>query len=57
MKFENYQQFEEKLVIGLQKSFEKLLIHKQKNDQSFVFFQDGKIVTVDAKDVVNPYLK
>lgn len=39
------------LIEGLKKSFENLVEEKIKNNQQFAFYEDGKVVVVDAIDV------
>lgn len=41
----------EKIMNGLDLTFKKLLEEKRKNDQEFVFSENGKIVTIKARDM------
>ncbi|MEI6141402.1 MAG: hypothetical protein WCP85_19180 [Mariniphaga sp.] len=43
----------EKIVKGVKLAYERLLIEKQKDDSELVFSQDGKIVKVKARDLIN----
>ena len=42
----------EKILKGLQISFEKLVKEKAKNDEELVFSENDKIVRVKAKDIL-----
>ena len=41
----------EKILKGIDLAFKKLLIKKQKEDGEFVFSENGKIITVKARDI------
>ena len=41
----------EQIIKGLELSFSRLLITKQKNDEEFVFSKDGQIIKVKARDI------
>lgn len=41
----------EKIMIGLEESFKQLVKTKRKQNGTFVFSENGKIVHVKAKDV------
>ena len=41
----------EKIIIGLEESFKQLVKTKKKQNGTFVFSENGKIVHVKAKDV------
>lgn len=43
----------EKIVKGVKLAYERLLIEKQKDDSELVFSQNGKIVKVKARDLIN----
>ena len=43
----------DKIVKGVDLAFERLLIEKQKDDSELVFSQNGKIVKIKARDLVN----
>jgi hypothetical protein len=40
-----------KISEGMELTFKKLVAYKQKNDGTFVFSDNGKIVKVKAKDI------
>ena len=42
----------EKILKGLEISFEKLVKEKAKNDEELVFSENGEIVRVKAKDIL-----
>ena len=42
----------EKILKGLQISFEKLVKEKAKNDEELVFEENGEIVRIKAKDIL-----
>ena len=44
---------QEKIVKGVKLAYERLLIEKQKDDSELVFSQNGKIVKVKARDLIN----
>lgn len=44
-------EFREKLKIGLELTWKKLLEEKRKNDGTFVFSQNEKIVKIKARDI------
>jgi len=46
---------EEKILKGLQISFEKLVKEKAKNDEDLIFGENGKIIRVKAKDILEEY--
>lgn len=43
---------QEKIMKGVELAYERLLIEKQKDDSELVFFHNGKIVAVKARDLV-----
>ena len=43
----------DKIVKGIDLAYERLLIEKQKDDSELVFSQNGKIVKIKARDLVN----
>jgi hypothetical protein len=51
MNKENIKELREKILKGLELSFSRLLIAKQKNDEEFVFSSEGKIIKVKARDI------
>lgn len=42
----------EKIIKGLELSFDKMLIQKQKQNEDLVFERNGKIVLVKAEDLI-----
>lgn len=44
---------QDKIVKGVELAYERLLIEKQKDDSELVFSQNGKIVEIKARDLVN----
>jgi hypothetical protein len=42
----------EKIITGLELSFKKLVLAKSKEDKELIFFRNGAIVKVKAKDLV-----
>ena len=48
---EKMDELREKIRLGLDLTFKKLLEEKRKNDGEFVFFRDGKIVKIKARDM------
>lgn len=42
----------EKIIKGLELSFDKMLIQKQKQNEELVFERNGKIVLVKAEDLI-----
>jgi hypothetical protein len=42
----------EKIIRGLELSFDKMLIQKQKQNEELVFERNGKIVLVKAEDLI-----
>ena len=51
MNTEKVKDLREHIIKGLELSFSRLLITKQKNDEEFVFSKDGQIITVKARDI------
>jgi hypothetical protein len=45
----------DKILKGLQISFEKLVKEKAKNDEELVFEENGEIVKVKAKDILKEF--
>lgn len=45
-------EIKEKVLAGLELSFQKLIQDKSKEDKVLVFAQDGKIVRVKARDLL-----
>jgi len=45
----------EKILKGLQISFEKLVKEKAKNDKDLIFEENGEIVRIKAKDILEEY--
>jgi hypothetical protein len=50
-KDKNLEEFSEKVRKGLELTFQKLLKEKKANNQTFVFYEDGKIVKIKAVDI------
>jgi hypothetical protein len=48
---ERMKELSEKIMKGLDLAYQRLLISKQKDDGELVFYKDGKIVTVKARDL------
>ena len=48
---ETLQLLHQKISEGLELTFKKLVAFKKKNDGVFVFSENGKIITVKAKDI------
>jgi hypothetical protein len=42
----------EKIIKGLELSFDKMLIQKQKKNEELVFERNGKIVLIKAEDLI-----
>jgi len=42
----------EKILKGIQISFEKLVKEKAKNDEELIFSENGEIVRIKAKDIL-----
>jgi hypothetical protein len=40
-----------KILKGISLSFQRLVEEKKKNDEELVFFRDGKIVKIKARDL------
>ena len=53
MKREDVIVMRNKIIQGIELAYERLLIEKQKDDSELVFSQNGKIVKVKARDLVN----
>ena len=47
-----FDNLKEKILKGLQISFEKLVREKAKDDEELIFEEDGKIVRIKAKDIL-----
>ena len=45
----------EKILKGLEISFEKLVKEKAKNDEELVFSENGEIVRIKAKDILHEF--
>jgi len=45
----------EKILKGLQISFEKLVKEKAKNDKDLIFEENGEIVRIKAKEILEEY--
>jgi hypothetical protein len=45
------QNFSELIMKGLTISFKKLVLEKQKDDEELIFFKDGKIERIKARDL------
>ncbi len=52
MEKEINKELREKILKGIELSFERLLLIKIKEDSDFVFSKDGKIIRIKAKDFV-----
>jgi len=57
---ESYKTFDtdsigEKILKGLQISFEKLVKEKAQNDEDLIFGENGEIVRIKAKDILKEY--
>ena len=46
------QNFPELIMKGLTISFKKLVLEKQKDDEELIFFKDGKIERIKARDLI-----
>jgi len=46
---------EEKILKGLQISFEKLVKEKAKNDKDLIFEENGEIIRIKAKEILEEY--
>ena len=53
MKREDVIVMRNKIIKGIELAYERLLIEKQKDDSELVFSQNGKIVKVKARDLIN----
>ena len=42
----------EKILKGIQISFEKLVKEKAKNDEELIFSENGQIIRIKAKDIL-----
>jgi len=51
MKNEKILELRAKILKGIELSFERLVVSKQKNDEEFVFFKDDKIMFVKANEM------
>ncbi|RYD83593.1 MAG: hypothetical protein EOP53_00390 [Sphingobacteriales bacterium] len=49
--FSEYLNRQQKIIEGLKLSFERLLEKKVRNDEEFVFSENGKIVTIKAREL------
>ena len=47
----------EKILKGIQISFDKLVIEKAKNDDYLIFEKDGYIIKIKAKDILKEKTK
>jgi len=47
----NNSEIREKIRKGLDLTFKKLVAYKKKNNGVFIFSENGKIVTIKAKDI------
>ncbi|MBU1822396.1 MAG: hypothetical protein KKG00_12920 [Bacteroidetes bacterium] len=45
-------EFKEKVLKGLDLTFQKLIQEKSKEDRTLVFEEDGKIIRVKARDLI-----
>jgi hypothetical protein len=52
MSKEDVAELSEKIIKGLELSFDKMLIEKQKQNEELVFERNGKIVLVKAEDLI-----
>jgi hypothetical protein len=52
MNNENIIELRAKIIKGIELSFEKLLLEKQKNNGQFVYSKDDKIIFVKATELV-----
>jgi hypothetical protein len=48
---EKIKELREKILKGLDLAYQRLLTSKQKEDGELVFYKDGEIVTVKARDL------
>ena len=46
------EELSEKIIKGLELSFDKMLVQKQKQNEELVFERNGKIVFVKAEDLI-----
>ena len=46
------EELSEKIIKGLELSFDRMLIKKQKQNEELVFERNGKIVLVKAEDLI-----
>jgi len=46
------QNFPELIMKGLAISFKKLVLEKQKDDEELIFFKNGKIEHIKARDLI-----
>ena len=51
MNDEKIKDLRERILKGLELSFSRLLLTKQRNDEEFVFSKDGQIIKVKARDI------
>ncbi len=45
------EEIRERILKGIEIAFEKLIIQKKKDDGEFIFWEDGKIVKIKARDM------
>ena len=50
---EDYIELTEKIKKGLDLTFKKLLKEKRLHDHYFVFYENGKIIKVKARDIID----
>jgi hypothetical protein len=53
MKNEKIVELKAKILKGIEVSFERLIVAKQKNDGEFIFSEDDKIIYVKANEMKN----
>ena len=51
MKKENVKELRDKILKGIELSYDRLIISKQKDDEELVFSRNGQIVKVRARDL------
>ena len=44
-----------KILLGIELAYQRLLIEKQKDDSDLVFSHNGKIVAIKASDLIKKY--
>ena len=52
MSREDIKDMREKIIKGLELSFKRLIISKQRNDEDLIFSRNGEIVKIKAKELI-----